>query len=156
MSNFWVENTSICSSFSVQFSHSVMSNSLWPHGLQQARPPCPSPTPRVNSNSCPLSQYCHPTSSSSVVPFSSCLQSFLISGSFQMSGYMVIKSSEIIKLENSLSACLKNLLSNFIIYLPCSLKNCYLSYFKLSLPAIHQVAERPKCARGKVLNGNKT
>ena len=70
---------------SVQFSCSVMSNSLRPHGLQHARPPCPSPTPRACSNSCPLSQWCHPTISSSVVPFSSCLQSFLASGSFPMS-----------------------------------------------------------------------
>ena len=62
-----------------------MSNSLWLHGLQHARPPCPSPTPRVYSNSCPLSQWCHPTISSSVVLFSSCLQSFPASGSFQMS-----------------------------------------------------------------------
>ena len=123
---------------SVQLSCSVVSNSLWPHGLQQARPPCSSPAPRVNSNSCLLSWCCHPTSSSSVVPFSSCLQSFLTSGSFQMIGYTVIKSTEIIKLENSLWACLKNFLSNFIIYLPCSLKNCYLSYFKPSLPAIQR------------------
>ena len=70
---------------SVHFSHSVMSDSLRPHGLQHARPPCPSPTPRVYSNSCPLSRWCHPTISSSVVPFSSCLQSFPASGSFQMS-----------------------------------------------------------------------
>ena len=69
----------------VQYSPSVMSNSLQPHGLQCARLPCPSPTPRVYSNSCPLSQWCHPTISSSVDPFSSCLQSFPASGSFQMS-----------------------------------------------------------------------
>ena len=67
-----------------QFSHSVVSGSLRPQGLQHARPPCPSPTPRVYSNSCPLSQWCHPAISSSVVPFSSCLQSFPASGSFQM------------------------------------------------------------------------
>ena len=70
---------------SVQFSHSVVSNSLWPHESQHARPPCPSPTPRVHPNSCPLSRWCHPTISSSVVPFSSCPQSFPASGSFQMS-----------------------------------------------------------------------
>ena len=69
---------------SVQFSHSVVSDSLWPHELQHARPPCPSPTPRVYSNSCPLSQWCHPTISSSIVPFSSCPQSFPASGSFPM------------------------------------------------------------------------
>ena len=65
-----------------QFSYSVMSDSLWPHGLQHTRPPCPSPTPGVYSNSCPLSQWCNPAISSSVVPFSSYLQSFPTSGSF--------------------------------------------------------------------------
>ena len=71
---------------SIQFSHWVVSNSLWPHGLQHASLPCPSPTPRACSNSCPLSQWCHPTISSFVIPFS-CLQSFLASGSFQMSQF---------------------------------------------------------------------
>ena len=66
-------------------SHSVMSNSLWPHELQHTRPPCPSPTPEVYSNSCPSSRWCHPAISSSVVPFSSCLQSLQASGSFSMS-----------------------------------------------------------------------
>ena len=70
---------------SVQFSHSVVSYSLQPHGLQCARPPCPSPTPGACSNSCPLSRWCHPPISSSVVPFSSHLQSFPASGSFPMS-----------------------------------------------------------------------
>ena len=70
---------------SVQFSHSVMSDSLWPHGLQHSRPPCPSPIRGVYSNSCPLSRWCHPTILSSVVPFFSRLQSFPVSGSFQMS-----------------------------------------------------------------------
>ena len=70
---------------SVQFSHSIISNSLRPHALQHARPPCPSPTTGTYSNSCPLSQWCHPTLSSSVVPFSSHLQSFPALGSFQMS-----------------------------------------------------------------------
>ena len=70
---------------SAQFSHSVMSDSLRPHELQHARLPCPSPIPRVYSNSSPLSQWCHPTISSSVIPFSSCPQSFPASGSFQMS-----------------------------------------------------------------------
>ena len=72
---------------SVQFSHSIVSDSLQPHGLQQARPPCPSPIPGACSNSCPLSQQSHPNISSSVVPFSSCLQSFPASGSFQMSQF---------------------------------------------------------------------
>ena len=69
---------------SVQFSRSVMSDSLWPHGLQYARLPCSSLYPRVCSNSCPLSQWCHPTISSSVVPVSSRLQSFPASGAFPM------------------------------------------------------------------------
>ena len=64
-----------------------MSNSLQPHGLQHASPPCPSPTPRVYSNSSPLSWWCHPTISSSVVSFSSCLKSFPASGAFQMSQF---------------------------------------------------------------------
>ena len=64
-----------------------MSHSLWPHGLQHARPLCASPTPRIYSNSCPLSQWCHPTISSSVIPFCSCIQSFPASGSFQMSQF---------------------------------------------------------------------
>ena len=70
---------------SVQFSHSVMSDSLWPHESQHTRPPCPSPTPGVHSNSCPTSWWCHPAISSSVIPFSSCPQSLPASGSFPMS-----------------------------------------------------------------------
>ena len=70
---------------SVQFSCSVVSDCLWPHELQHARPPCPSPTPGVHSNSCPSSQWCHPAVSSSVVPFSSCPQSLPASGSYPMS-----------------------------------------------------------------------
>ena len=72
---------------SVQFSLSVVSDSLRPHELQHARPPCPSPTPGAYPNSCPLSRWCHPTISSSVVPFSFCPQSFPASGSFQMSQF---------------------------------------------------------------------
>ena len=78
------QSTSILST-SVQFSCSVMSAYLRCHGLQHTRPPCLSPTPRVHSNSSPLTQWCHPTTSSSVVPFFSHLQSFPASGSFQMS-----------------------------------------------------------------------
>ena len=96
----WFENTGWLSPFALHlklycvcvfsssdnhFSHSVMSDSFRPHGLQHARPPCPSPTPGVHPNSCPLSRWCHPAISSSAVPFFSCLQSFLVSGSFQMS-----------------------------------------------------------------------
>ena len=69
----------------IQFSCSVVSNSLWPHGLQHARPPCPSPTLGVYSNSCPSSQWCHPAISSSVIPFSSCPQFLPASESFPMS-----------------------------------------------------------------------
>ena len=69
---------------SVQFSHSVLSDSLWPHESQHTRPPCPSPTPGVYSNSCTLSRWCHPAILSSVVPFSSCPQSLPASGSFPM------------------------------------------------------------------------
>ena len=69
----------------IQFSCSVVSNSLWPHEPQHARPPCPSPTPGVHPNPCPLSRSWHPTISSSVVPFSSCPQSLPASGSFPMS-----------------------------------------------------------------------
>ena len=72
---------------SVLFSRSVVSDSLWPHELQHARLPCPSSTPRAYSNSCSLSQWCHPTISSSVIPFSLCLQSFPASGSFPMSQF---------------------------------------------------------------------
>ena len=80
--DFW---KGVLSFSSVQFSCSVVYDSLQLHGLQHARLPCPSPTPGAYSNSCSLSQWCHPTISSSVVPFSSCPQSFPASGSFQMS-----------------------------------------------------------------------
>ena len=80
---------------SVQFSRSVMSDSLQPHGLQHARLPCPSPTPRAYSNSCPSSQWCHPTISSSVIPFSSHLQSFPASGFFQMSQFFTLGGQSI-------------------------------------------------------------
>ena len=98
MLHFWVVSCDLPSSSvilslaayqfsSVQFSRSVVSDSLWPHGLQHARPPCPSPTPGAYSNSCPSSRWCHPTISSSVIPFSSCLQSFPASGSFTISQF---------------------------------------------------------------------
>ena len=80
LSWIWIEIFS-----SVQFSCSVMSDSLQPHEPQHARPPCPSPTPGIYTNPCPLTRWCHPTVSSSVIPFSSCPQSFSASGSFQMS-----------------------------------------------------------------------
>ena len=77
--------TYLCLFSSVQFSRSIVSDSLWHHEPQHTRPPCPLPTPGVYSNSCPLSWWCHPTISFSVVPFSSCPQSFPASGFFQMS-----------------------------------------------------------------------
>ena len=85
---FWAKNIyNISINSIVQFSHSVVSNSLWSHGLQHARLSCLSPNPRACSNSCPLSQWCHPTISSCVIPFSSHLQSFPASRSFKMSQF---------------------------------------------------------------------
>ena len=81
-----VPRNSFCGSISsVQLSLSVVSNSLWPHESQHARPPCPSPTPEVRSNSCPSSWWCHPAISFSVIPFSSCPKSLPASGFFPMS-----------------------------------------------------------------------
>ena len=90
---------------SIQFSRSVMSDSLWSPGLQHARPPCPSPTPEVYSDSCPLSLWCHPTISFSVIPFSSCLQSFPAAGSFLMSRFFAsgVQSTESFSFNVSLS-----------------------------------------------------
>ena len=82
--SLYADNMILCIS-SVQFSCSVMSDCLRPHESQHTRPPCPSPTPRVHSNSCPSSWWCHPAISFSVVPFSSCLQSLPASGSFPVS-----------------------------------------------------------------------
>ena len=81
--------TNVCLVSSVQFSRSVVSDSLWPHEPQSTRHPCPSPTSRFHPNPCPLSRWCHPTISSSVIPFCSCTQSFPASGSFQMSQLFV-------------------------------------------------------------------
>ena len=88
----WINGKNKSTNFNISqsishFSHSVMSDSLQPHGLQHARPLCPLPTPRVYSNSCPLNRWCHPTISSSVIPFCSHLQSFPASGPFQMSQF---------------------------------------------------------------------
>ena len=89
----WLAYVHLCS---VQFSRSVVSDSLWLYGLRHARLPCPSPTPRVDSNSCALSWWWHPTISSSVVPFSSRLLSFPESGSFQMSQFFASGGQSII------------------------------------------------------------
>ena len=80
--SYWIQH--LCKVRTVQFSCSVVFSSLQPHQTQHARPPCPSPTSGVHPNPCPLSWWCHPTISSSVIPFSSCLQSSPVSGSFQI------------------------------------------------------------------------
>ena len=85
MSSIWFSSVFHHPKLSDQFSRSVMSDSLQPHEPQNARPPCPSPTPGVYQNSCPLSRWCHPTISSSIIPFSSRSQFFPVSGSFHMS-----------------------------------------------------------------------
>ena len=97
---------------SVQFSRSVVSDSLQPHELQHARPPCPSPTTRAYPNSCPLSWWYHPVISSSVVPFSSCPQSFPASGSFQMS-QLVTSGGQSIRVSASTSALPMNIQDQF-------------------------------------------
>ena len=88
---WWLVQTGAVS----HFSHSVVSDSLRPHGLQHSRLPCPSSIPRAYSNSCPSSRWCHPTISSSVVPFSSCLQSFPTSGSFPVSQFFISGSQSV-------------------------------------------------------------
>ena len=105
---------------SVQFSDSVTSNSLQPHRPQHARIPCPSPTPEVCSNSCPLSRWCHPTISFSVVPFSSCLQSFPASGSFPMSQFFATGSQSRLP-ETGASASASILPMNIQDWLPLGL-----------------------------------
>ena len=97
--NIYILVTQVFSSFLFSSVHSIMSDSLWPHGLQHTRLPCPSLTPGTCSNSC-LSQWCHPTISSSVVPFSSCLQFFPASGSFPMSPFFVSGGQSIGQLQH--------------------------------------------------------
>ena len=95
-----------------------MSDSLWPHELQHARPSCPSPTPRVHPNPCLLSWWCYPTISPSVVPFASCLQSFQASGSFQMS-QLFASGGESIGVSASKSVLPMNI-QNWLVWSPCS------------------------------------
>ena len=109
---------------SVQFSRLVVSDSLRPHEPQHTRPPCPSPTPGVHPNPCPLSRWCHPTISSSVVPFSSCPQSFPASGSFQMS-QLFTSGGQNIGVSASASV-LPMELSGLISYMHCSILNIIL------------------------------
>ena len=108
---------------SVQFSRSAVSDSLWPHELQHARPPCPSPSPGVHSNSCPSSRWCHLATSSSVVPFTSCPQSLPASGSFPMSqlSQEVAKVLEFQLQHQSFQRNLRvDLLQNGLVGSPCS------------------------------------
>ena len=91
--------------YSVQSSRSVVSDSLRPHESQHTRPPCPSPTPRVYSNSCPSSQWCHPAISSSVIPFSSCPQSLPASGSFPMSQLLAWGGRSMSSIKKSMLNC---------------------------------------------------
>ena len=111
--NFWKAGDP-----SVQFSPSIVSDSLWPCGLQHTRLPCPSPTPRAYSNSCASSQWCHPTISSSVIPFSSCLQFFPASGSFLMSQFFAL-GGQIIGISASESILPMNIQDWFPLGLTC-------------------------------------
>jgi len=113
--NAVIKYTCVLSMPSVQFSRSVMSNSLWPHELQHARPPCPSPTPRVHSDSHPSCQWCHPAISSSVISFFSCLQSFPESGSFSMSQFFTSGGQSI--QHHSSKASILQCLAFFIVQL---------------------------------------
>jgi len=126
---------------SFQFSCSVVSDSLWPHGLQHTTPLCPSPTPGVYSNSCPLSQWCHPTISSSVVPFSSCLQSFPASESFQMSQLFTSGGQSI-----GVSASASVLLMNIQDWFPLG------SNFRLDLLAVQGTQESSPRPQFKSIN----
>ena len=111
---------------SVQFSRSIMSDSVQPRELQHARPPCPSPTPGVHLNPCMLSRWCHPTVSSSVIPFSSCLQSFPASGSFPVS-QLFTSGGHIIGVSASTSVLPMNTQDwsplGWLVGSPCSPKN---------------------------------
>ena len=107
---------------SVQFSFSVVSSPLWSHGLQHTRLPSPSPTPRACSDSCPSSRWCHPTISSSVIPFSSCPQSFPASGSFQMSQFFTSggQTTGVSALTSVLPMKTQDLLWDGLVGSPCS------------------------------------
>ena len=119
----WSFSVSITpSNESVQFSRSAVSDSLWPHGLQHIRLPCPSPTLGVYSNSCSLSQWCYPTISFSVIPFSSCLQSLPVSGFFQWvsSLHQVAKALEFQLQHQSFQWTLRTDLEDGLVGSPCS------------------------------------
>ena len=128
---------------SVQFSRSLVSQSLQPHGLQRARPPCLSPTPGDYSNSCPLSQWCHPAISSSVVPFSSHPQSFPASGSFLRSEFFA-SDDQSIGASASASVLPKNIqdwyLQDWLIWSPCSPRDTQVSSPTPQLKSINSSA----------------
>ena len=125
----------ICSNHTLLLflSHSVVSNSLWPHGLHHTRLPFPSPFPGVCSNSCPLSQWCSPTISSSIAPFSSCPQSFPVSGSFPMSwlftsgGQSIGASASVISPSNECSGWFPSGLTGLISLLSKGLSRVFSS-----------------------------
>ena len=119
-----------------QFSCSVVSNSLWPHEPQHTRPPCPSPTPRVDSNPCAFSRWCHPTISSSFVPFSSCPQSFPASGSSLFTIYK-IQTSLVPWHTYSLKPCFVSLSQShypdLLFFLPTDMLYIYKHTYLLSM-----------------------
>ena len=129
---------STTSDVQIQFSHSVVSNILWPHELQHTRLPCPIPTPGAWANSCPSSQWCHPTISSSVIPVSSGLQSFLTSGFFFQwvsSSHQVAKVLEL--QHQSFEWIFKvDFLWNWLIWSPCSPKDSQKSLRTTQLKSI--------------------
>ena len=101
-------------SFLLLFTHSVMSDSSWPHGLQHARLPCPSASPGVHSKSCPLSRWCHPVISSAVIPFSTCLLSFSALGSYPMS-WLFTSGGQSIGASTSASVLPRNIQGWFLL-----------------------------------------
>ena len=126
---------------SVHFSCSVMSHALWSHGLQHARPPCPSPNPGVYLNACPLSQWCHPTIPTSVIPFSSCLQSFPTSGSFQMSQFITSDSQSIgVSASASVLPMKIQVLKDELVESPCSPRDSQESSPKPQFKIIYYLA----------------
>ena len=131
--------------FLLLFSHSVVSTSLQPHGLQHARLPCPSPSPGACSNSCPLSQWCHPTILSSVIPFSSCPQSFLAPRSFPM--YQLFASGDqSIEVSASASVLSVNIQIDFLldwqVWSPCSPRDSQESFPTPQSKSINSLALR--------------
>ena len=150
-------NVLFLSFYSVHFSHSVVSDSLRPHELQHARPPCPSPTPRVHSNSCPSSRWCHPAISSSAVPFSSCPQSLSASESFPMSWFFA-SGGQCIGVSTSASVLPVNIQDWFpldeLVGFPCSPRDSQESsptpQFKSIILQNHQSVVDVTCDGNKV------